>query len=51
MIGTKSRGYSNLGWLSEGEYSVPFFGTHPSPSIYSHKCFSITNQDRRFSVA
>ena len=25
MVGTKSRGYSNSGRLSEGEYSVPFF--------------------------
>ena len=32
MIGTKSHGYSNSGWLSEGEYSGPFFSTRPSPS-------------------
>ena len=25
MVGTKSRGYSDLGRLSEGEYSMPFF--------------------------
>ena len=32
MVGTKSRGYSNSGRLSEGEYSGPFFSTRPSPS-------------------
>ena len=32
MVGTKSRGYSNSGRLSEGEYSMPFFGTHHSPN-------------------
>ena len=31
MVGTKSRSYSNLGRL-EGEYSMPFFCTHHSPS-------------------
>ena len=25
MVGTKSRGYSNSGRFSEGEYSMPFF--------------------------
>ena len=35
MVGTKSRGYSNLGRLSEGEYSMPFFGTRHSPNIYA----------------
>ena len=35
MVGTKSHGYSNSGQLSEGEYSVPFFSTHPSPSSYT----------------
>ena len=34
MVGTKSRGYSNSGRLSEGEYSVPFFCTRPSPTSY-----------------
>ena len=33
MVGTKSRGYSNLGWLSDGEYSMPFFSTRHSPSL------------------
>ena len=33
MVGTKSRGYSNSGWLSEGEYSMPFFSTSHSPSL------------------
>ena len=33
MVGTKSRGYSNSGRLSEGEYSMPFFSTRYSPSI------------------
>ena len=33
MVDTKSRSYSNLGRLSEGEYSVPFFSTPPSPSF------------------
>ena len=33
MVGTKSRGYSNSGRLSEGEYSVPFFSTLPSPTL------------------
>ena len=33
MVGTKSRGYSNSGRLSEGEYSMPFFSTRPSPSF------------------
>ena len=32
MVGTKSRGYSNLGRLSEGEYSMPFFSTRHSPT-------------------
>ena len=31
MVGTKSRGYSNSGRLSEGEYSMPFFSTRHSP--------------------
>ena len=34
MVDTKSRGYSNSSRLSEGEYSVPFFSTHPSPIFY-----------------
>ena len=33
MVGTKSRGYSNSGQLSEGEYSMPFFCTRHSPSF------------------
>ena len=32
MVDTKSRGYSNSGRLSEGEYSVPFFSTRLSPT-------------------
>ena len=36
MVGTKSRGYSNSGWLSVGEYSGPFFSTRPSPSIHDN---------------
>ena len=36
MVDTKSRGYSNSGRLSEGEYLVPFFSTRPSPSYHSH---------------
>ena len=32
MVGTKSRGYSNSGQLSEGEYSMPFFSTRHSPT-------------------
>ena len=34
---TKSRGYSNSGWLSEGEYSGLFFSTRPSPTIDTNK--------------
>ena len=34
MVGTKSRGYSNSGQLSEGEYSMPFFSTRHSPSVH-----------------
>ena len=33
MVGTKSRGYSNSGRLSEGEYSMPFFSTRHSPNV------------------
>ena len=32
MVDTKSRGYSNLGQLWEGEYLVPIFSTRLSPS-------------------
>ena len=32
MVGAKSRGYSNSGQLSEGEYSMPFFSTRHSPN-------------------
>ena len=32
MLDTKSRGYLNSGWLSQGEYSVLFFSTRPSPN-------------------
>ena len=38
MVDTKSRSYSNLGQLSEGEYSVPFFSTRPSPSFNCVTC-------------
>ena len=31
MVGTKTRGYSNSGRLSEGEYSMPFLSTRHSP--------------------
>ena len=31
MVGTESRGYSNSGRFSEGEYSMPFFCTRDSP--------------------
>ena len=31
MVGTKSRGYLTSGWLSEGEYSIPFF--RPIPAL------------------
>ena len=34
MVGTKSRGYSNSGWFSEGEYSMPFFCTRHSPNVH-----------------
>ena len=33
MVDTKSRGYSNSGRLSEGEYSVPFFSTRHSHGL------------------
>ena len=35
MVGTKSRGYTNSGLLSEGEYSKPFFCTRHSPINYT----------------
>ena len=39
MVGTKSHGYSNLGWLSEGEYSGGGGGvTRPSPNFKSCDC-------------
>ena len=34
MVGTKSRGYSNLGQLSVGEYLVPFLV--PVPALFEY---------------
>ena len=42
MVGIKSRGYLNSGRLSEGEYSMPFFGTRHSPIFYTHAVFSVS---------
>ena len=36
MVGTKSRGYSNLGQLSEGKYSMPFFVFVPAIVLVSN---------------
>ena len=33
MVDIKSHGYSNSGRLWEGEYSMPFFSTRPSPTL------------------
>ena len=53
MVGTKSRGYSNSGQLSEGEYSMPFLCTHHSPNFdsdpdqFQNVMALKINQDRR----
>ena len=53
MVGTKSRGYSNSGRLSVGEYSGLFFSTHNSPNFeYSvtHKVFYYRPRNETFFV-
>ena len=53
MVGTKSRGYSNSGRLSEDKYSVPFFSTRPSPSkiiAYNDLPFKISSLDIMFCL-
>ena len=49
MVGTKSRGYSNSGRFSEGEYSMPFFCTRHSPSK-KYKCLYRTYLIPRFGI-
>ena len=42
MVGTKSRGYSNSGQLSEGEYLMSSFSTHPSPTFkFGYSCLNL----------
>ena len=38
MVGTKSRGYSNSGRLSEGEYSMPFLSSFVT--LFTHDLYS-----------
>ena len=50
MVWTKSRGYSNSGRFSEGEYSMPFFCTRHSPIEYINRLLglSIENANTAF---
>ena len=46
MVGTKSRGYSNSGRFSEGEYSMPFFCTRHSPTENTIKSIQLQDGQR-----
>ena len=49
MVGTKSRGYSNSGRLSEGEYLMPFFSTRHSPNYYHSETWNLPKTKQKIT--